>query len=578
MTNFYVNNVSTDPSFGQYDVSFRYTAGTSVTTQQQQITVVSTPIDPTFPAASASLSYNVTPHIFPAGISMVSFPVAETPADSPTGSYRDIKAILGDNNVILYRWINAPVVNAKGSQTVQGQYAINGSGTSDTLNQFATLHPSDVTTTPIPTIDPRDNPNDPSSATPDSTPVGLGYFINLTSGAAVQSYGRTFTQQTIRVPLHEGWNMIGDPFQFPIAFANLTVQAPNGTLYASSDAVTAKLVLPFIYRFVGGDYQFQALPNGTLYPWEGNWIYVIPKDPTNVNPSPNALTLVMTPTQAGTTRGIRGAVLNNSVTRAAQSMAAKPDVRGPGSWALRLVARSKNMVDAHNYIGMSSTAKDGDDLTKAPKPPRVGSNVTLGIQRSSHGGLYAQDLRSLGGTKTWDIVVTTDQPNADVSLSWPDAHALPRNYQFTLKDNTTGQVVDIRNRSTFQFNSGPKMQARAFTVTAEPGNSGERVVFNSVFVTPRGLSKATGLSTYQIDYNVSHEAQVDVSILNTGGRVISQLETGRAATSGDNHTVWNGRDSQNHAVPAGAYIVRLRAVSSEGRVTQYHYPLTVTGR
>ena len=578
ISNYYAKDLSPDPSFSKFDISFRYLAAPSVSTQQQQITVVSTPSDSTLTPAAASLSFNVTPHVFPAGVSFVSFPVVETQADSPTGTVRDVKAILGTNSAILYRWINAPVVDSKGKQTVQGQYAISGAGTADTLSQFATLHPSDITTTPTPVIDPRDNPGDAASTTTDATPAGLGYFLNLTAGAAVQSYGRTFTQQTIRVPLHEGWNMIGDPFEFPIAFSNLTFQAPNGTIYASSDAANSKLVLPFIYRFVGNDYEFQALPNGTLYPWEGNWIYVIPKDPTSVSSSAKALTLVMTPTQAGTARGVRSQTVKNAPTRALQSSTARPEVRGPGSWALRLVARSNNLVDGHNYIGMSSTAKDDDDLTKAPKPPRVGSNVMLGIQRGTQNGLYAQDLRSLGGTKTWNVVVTTDQPNADVSLSWPDSHALPRNYQFTLKDTTTGQVVDIRNRSTFQFNSGPKTQAREFTITAQPGNSGDHVVFNNVFVTQRGLSKATGQSTYQIDYNVSHDAQIDVSILNPGGRVISQLDSGRAASSGDNHIVWNGRDNQNHSIPAGAYIVRFRAVSSEGRVTQYHYPLTITGR
>ena len=581
VTNLYIQDLSPDPSFSKFDISFRYTAAPSLTSQQQQISISSTPADPTLAPAQASLVYNVGPHIFPAGVSMVSFPVVETPADSPdpANPKRDIKAILGTNSAILYRWINSAVVNASGAQTVQGQYAINGSGAGDKLSDLASLHPTDVATTPIPTIDPRDNPNDPASTVTDATPAGLGYFINLTAGSAFQSYGRTFSQQTIRVPLHEGWNMIGDPYPFPIAFANLTIQAQNGTLYAASDAATSKLILPFIYRFVGNDYEFQALPNGTLYPWEGNWIYVIPKDPTSVNPAPNALTLVMTPTQAGTTRGAKTFGVKNVATRATSTAAVnKPIVRGAGSWALRLVARSKDMVDAHNYIGMSSTATDGDDLTKAPKPPRFGSNVSLGLQRSAKNGLYAQDLRSLGGTKTWDVVVSTDQPNADVTMSWPDARSLPRNYQFTLKDNTTGQVVDIRTRAAFQFNSGPKPQAREFTITAQPGNSGDAVVFNNVFVAQRGTSKATGQSTYQIDYNVSHDAQVDVSILGTGGRLLTQLDSGRAATSGDNHVIWNGRDSQNHALPAGTYIVRFRATSSEGRVTQYHYPLTVTGR
>jgi hypothetical protein len=573
--------------FSQFDVSFRYRATDSPVSQQQQLVVSSTPADPTLTSVASSLNYNITPHSFQSGISMVSFPIAEVNNDSPDPAkpVRDIRDILGltdpAQHVVLYRWVNASVVDATGKPNVQGQYAINGSGTADSLPQLATLHPSDIVTTPVPAFNPLDNPGVAGASVSNATPVGMGYFINLPAGAAVRTYGRTFSQQTIRVPVHEGWNMIGNPYSFPIAFSNLTIETSNGTRYSTPDAATAKLILPFIYRFIGTDYDFQTLPNGILFPWDGNWIYVIPADPNNVNPKVDLLTVVISPTQAGSTqttgRGAQGMFAAHNPTRATSLtslVATKPIVKGAGSWVMRLTASANSMVDGHNFIGMSSDA-EGNVGSRAPKPPRIGSQVSLGIQRSGTNALYAQDLRPMGSAASWDVMASTDQPNADVIVAWPEARTLPRNYHLTLTDKVTGQTLDMRSRLSYRFNSGPKAEGRVLTVTATPGQVRERAVFNSVVVTPRG-GRGTGSALYQIDYNISGTAQVDVDILGTGGRILAQVDTGRAAGVGDNQVTWNGRDNQNRVLATGAYIVRLRAVSAEGKVSQYHYPLTIT--
>ena len=517
---------------------------------------------------------------------MVSFPVAELPGDSPTPAkpVRDVRDILGftdpTQTCIVYRWVNATAIDATGKPNVQGQYAINGSGSTDSNAVLASLHPTDVATVPVPALDPLANPNNANNFVTNATPIGLGYFLNITSGASVRSFGRQFSQQTIRVPLHEGWNMIGNPYTFPIAFSNLALETSNGTRYNAPDAVTNKLILPFIYRFVGGQYSYQTLPNGTLQPWEGNWIYVVPANPNVVNSNSSLYTLVIAPTQAGNVvnRGVKGLYASLAVkpTRAASSLSSKPEVHGAGSWALRLMARSNNTQDENNFIGMSSDSSPANIRMRAPKPPMFGSHVSLGIQGAGTNALYAQDLRPLGGTQTWDVAVAGSQPNTDVTVTWPEVHTMPRNYQLILTDKETGRTLDMRSQTTYHFNSGPNAQGRALTVTVAPANTVNHVAFNSVVVTPRG-GKATGTAAiYQIDYNLSGSAQVDVSILGTGGRVLAAVDQGRAVTVGDNHVVWNGRDSQNRTMAAGSYIVRLRAVSADGKVNQYHHPLTIT--
>src|SRR5262249_42005158 len=155
----------------------------------------------------------------------------------------------------------------------------------------------------------------------------------------------------------------------------------------------------------------------------------------------DSVKLIVSPTQSPIAAGGRAATLNKptaKITRAAVG----PRVQGTGSWAIRLVAQANKLVDSHNYIGMTPRASAGEDFNKTPKPPFVAPYVSLAIARPDlQAGLYSQDLRSVGGTKTWNVVVSTDQANTDVVVSWPNIRTLPRDYRLTLTDKVSGQSV-----------------------------------------------------------------------------------------------------------------------------------------
>lgn len=502
--------------------------------------------------ARAERRFTISPHVIPAGISFISIPYFESAVDSPTNRFREARNTanpldsLFGNDVTLYRWIYLQGQVVNGVTQSGGKYAQNGPAGSD-LPDNAKFQPADAQTT---------LGDDTSKII---SPVGLAYFIKTPASVTVSTYGIEYTKKSVRIPLHEGWNMIGDPYGYTVSFNTVLVEDKAGTRYTAQEASERGVILPYIYRFVGGDYQFQALPNGILAPWEGHWIYVVPK---NGAPNPaKILTLIVQPVQGGTA--------SRSASATTANASSKPRVSGSGSWALRLEARTRTLVDSANYIGTTTRAAS-DRLNSVPKPPKPSPYVSLGISKTDapNGiGLYAQDLQTAGGTKTWDVVVNTDQAESDVVVSWPEVRTVPRNVRLTMTDKSTGQTIDLRQQSSFRYNTGRSVEPRSFVITAKPSAIAGRALVTNLMVNP---VRTAGRSApvYEINYSLNQDVRVEMSILSASGKLMATVGNTRAATVGDNRAVWNGRDNSGRELPAGLYVLQVRAITGDNEMTR----------
>jgi hypothetical protein len=217
----------------------------------------------------------------------------------------------------------------------------------------------------------------------------------------------------------------------------------------------------------------------------------------------------------------------------------------------------------------------GMDATKVPKPPKPGSFVTLGLTHTGLGisGL-AQDLLPIGGTRAWQVSVTTNQSKAPITVSWRNLPTVPKNYRLVLTDTLTNQTVDMRNQSSYEFTSAAANSTRSFTLTAMPSNGRSGLFVSNITVNPgRTGGRAAGVS--QIEYMVSADSNVDVSVLGSNGRMIAVVSPTRAVTNGLNSVVWTGQDLNGHTVPSGTYILQVRAIDSDGNSTRQIVPFTV---
>jgi hypothetical protein len=517
-------------------------------------------------SATDTRTFTIQPHVIPSGQSFIAIPYIESPADSPSGTLREASDLL-TSTTSLSRWIYTASTDASGNTTTRGSYVTYGNGaTSNDLAIVSGLHPTVFTST-------ADN----TGSTLPTAPLGIGYFINTKGPVSFVTNGQSFDTTSFRIPLHEGWNMIGNPYKFAIPFAGLVFDTLSGTRLTAEAAAEQKLILPFIYRYVGGQYEFEQLPAGNLQAWEGQWIFVVPKNPNNLR-TDTALTLITTPVAVSGFAG-RSAKSTRAVSTAKPaSFSTAPKPSGTGSWTVQLEASAKDLRDGYNFIGVTRSATESSK-SLVPKPPQPAPYVTLGLSHpDGKGALYAKDLQVAGGVKTWDVVVNSDQPNTDITLRWPNINTLPKTYRLTLKDTATGQEIDLRNQASYVFNSGHDAVTRAFTITAHPTNSGGRAVLTNIVVNPPRNLDGRAAGSYQIGYTVSQDARVEVAIVGYNGQTLAQIGSTRAVSSGDNHQVWNGKDTKGVAVPAGTYLLQLKAITTDGTVSREIRPLTISGR
>jgi hypothetical protein len=171
--------------------------------------------------------------------------------------------------------------------------------------------------------------------------------------------------------------------------------------------------------------------------------------------------------------------------------------------------------------------------------------------------------------KSWPVVVNTDQPNTAVTIGWEGYRALPRNLKLTLKDETTGQAVDMRTRASYTFNTGAEAGIRRFTIVSAP-ISGNVIRIGNVTVQPVG--RASGTS--RIGFTLTGDATYEVKVMSATGAAIGTIAT-RSAAAGDVQVMWNGKDSAGRSVPAGTYIVQIRATGPDGEAVKAIQPFAV---
>ena len=411
------------------------------------------------------------------------------------------------------------------------------------------------------------------TAPADTFHLGRGYFLQDTASGAnlsLATLGTPATPNTVySIHLKAGWNLIGDPFSFPVNFLNLKVVAADGT---NMDVLTAQTgANPSLGAALWGYDNSTYEVSYTLDPWKGYWIRAFDNRPAAARTTPADIVLLVDPA-AQQNRGT-GAVADARFAITAGNNTSQ-------GWKLNLSAVAGGQNAAPATVGVTRGATDVYDRFKLETPPAVGpQGVTVAVQHTdwdTKNGRYAVDLRSpASASNTWNVTVSSNVPNQPVTLTWPAIATVGGKVDLILTDVDTNTTVNLRTRASYTMQPSSTGVTRHLTISS---SAAKRVNLQIANLNARltGGSSASGraVTAVAIGYTLTSDATTQVSILKNG-KLVRRMEQGVTRSAGQASLVWDMKTDQGVGVASDAYIVEVRAQDAQGHVARQVTPLVI---
>jgi ligand-binding sensor domain-containing protein len=340
------------------------------------------------------------------------------------------------------------------------------------------------------------------SATPATALIGGGPY------AAISNY---------RITLQPGWNMIGNPFAYPIPWSKVL----NTTSVQS----------PVVYNVAYNNYSYDQ---PTLEPWRGYFVY----------------------NRTSTTRVIQVPPLSTFV-KASRSKSIEKDefvlnVQGKGI--------SSKMRTSQVAIGMLRSAEEGIDDEDYLEAPPIGNYIRLNIKDGKN--LYAGNFKPISSAgAVWDFSLSTTGEKEKVEINLDEPAALPEGFKVFLLDLDRECTIPIQNgkADVGVDGLGKASRLRMIVGTEEYAKQESQNIplVPYKFALKQNYPNPFNPETH-IVYSLSQKSPVKLTIYNTLGQKVRTLFQGEQGT-GAYPTTWDGTDDRGLIVNSGVYVCRLEA-------------------
>ncbi|MFH1311846.1 MAG: FG-GAP-like repeat-containing protein [Candidatus Eisenbacteria bacterium] len=376
------------------------------------------------------------------------------------------------------------------------------------------------------------------------------------STAPVRGYS-TATDSAFSIVLETGWNQIGNPFVFPVAWDSLAV---SGQPMADVESV---LVEPAVAWHAGEGYTYGV---EILEPFRGYWVKNLESRP---------VTLTVPPRQAGP--GMTAASAPGALSRGGSGW--------DETWRIEIVSSCGDVVDAGNSAGTALGAATGWDKHDRSEPPMCpGRSMSLYFPHQSwmdHPGRYTTDIRGVyealgtgqlevqlseedlwGHAWIFDVAKTfSDAGVADnVLLGFDGLETLPEEARVYLIDRKLERIVDLRNEAGYSFHSGerlivPEEEARFMLLVGSrefinrhddelPGPPA-RTALHQNYPNPFGVSTI-------IRYDLARRDNISLRVYDAAGALVRVLYEGSRGP-GRYESVWMGENDSGRRAATGIY-------------------------
>jgi len=104
--------------------------------------------------------------------------------------------------------------------------------------------------------------------------MGMGFWVWIQRPTDLDAELRA-PRSTVTLNLRKGWNLIGIPFEYPVAFSDLTVVTQGRHVKMLRAACVDGVVGPYLFRYSPeqGYVGISLTEGGALQPWVGYWLY-----------------------------------------------------------------------------------------------------------------------------------------------------------------------------------------------------------------------------------------------------------------------------------------------------------------
>ena len=359
---------------------------------------------------------------------------------------------------------------------------------------------------------------------------GTALFLVTTTGAPFDVINATSvdTSNPYTIELAPGWNQIGTPFGFPVAWNRVIRNTEVVNAIAFYDGVEM-IQDPEIVR--------------NLQPWEGYFVFNAGDEVTGIQipPIPIVDENVVGEEEAG-----------KQVAAARLQIIATLD--------------GTDLRDSQNWVGFHAAARDAEDPMDMLEAPPFGEEfVRLSVGTSATP--YALNYKSVTTQgQEWPLSLSLSNPNlarnsGTITLSFVEDAGFPKNFDIAIVDERYGIVQPVVNgTTTLTWDAGQDMRnLRLIVGTAAYLDA----VVGDLPLAPNQPSLAQNfpnpfVSSTSIQYQLTKRSAVSLTVYNALGQEVLTL-VDATQNPGTYQTVWEGKDNNGQQAPSGVYFYRLVA-------------------
>ncbi len=347
--------------------------------------------------------------------------------------------------------------------------------------------------------------------------------------------GRSPDNENYRINLNPGWNMIGNPFPYPVSWSDIEK--------------SSELIPDPIYRStvdsIGWIYNVE-----TLNPWEGYFVW---------NGDGSNRSLIVPPKEA------HERSLEKQAAPADKYLSKYPDA------AILIAAdlRCGKFIDAYNLFGTAENATEEYDKYDLKEAPAIGDYVSLWIDNRNWkkmAGPYTVDIRKNGSEGcAWDIFLDyfIEKPTGSLKMKFQPVTNLPTNWLMYLFDPSEDIAINLNDHAEITLNPVGNQHTRKPYKLVIGTESYVLQNSNQIPLVPLEFALFQNYpnpfnSVTTISFDLPKRMHVSVKIYNILGQLVKTIAD-EEIRGGHHKFYWDARNDQDVLVTTGVYIIRMQA-------------------